>query len=176
MLARVTAMLRLFTAAQLCLIVLTFVVVYAFSFTLFFPTWHRYARLAHVGARTSGLVIAKEPKNHASIRYEYNVEGTRYEDIMTAGWMDIPTLDEVRIGQTVVVTYWPDHPSVSTPGNPYALSEYWLGPLVGAPLVFAFFLALGVALSLKGVTFAQLIAYLTNRCSRRLPAVRPHLI
>jgi Protein of unknown function (DUF3592) len=171
MFARVTAMLRLFTTAQLSLIVLTFVVVYWFSFTLFFATWHRYERLAHVGARTSGLVIAKEPKNHASIRYEYNVDGTRYEDIMTAGWMDIPTLDEIRVGQTIVVTYWPDRPSVSTPGNPHKLSEYWLGPLVGAPLVFAFFSALGVALSLKGVTFAQLITYLTNRCSQPLAAV-----
>jgi hypothetical protein len=175
MLARVKAMLRLFTAAQLCLIVLTFVVVYGFSFTLFFPTWNRYARLAHVGARTSGLVIAKEPKNHRSIRYEYNVDGTRYEDSMTAGWMDIPPLDEIRIGQAVVVTYWPDHPSVSTPGNPHTLSEYWLGPLVGAPLVFAFFLALGVALSLKGVTFAQLIAYLTTRCSQPLTVAKSEI-
>jgi hypothetical protein len=164
MLARVTAKLRLFTAAQLIWIALTFVLVYAFFFTFFFPLWHRYERLAHVGARTSGLVMAKEPKNHASIRYEYTVDGARYEGVMTAGWMGIPPLDEIRIGQTVVVTYWPERPSVSTPGNPHKLSEYWLGPLVGAPLAFAVFLALGVALSLKGVTFAQLIAYLTPLC------------
>jgi hypothetical protein len=165
MLSRAQALLRQFTRRQLLWIALTFVCVYAFFFAFFFPYWHRYERLAHVGRHTSGTIIAKEPKNHWSIRYEYAVDGTRYEDVMTAGWMDTPPLDQVRIGQSLSVTYWPESPSVSTPGNPRKLAEFWLGPLVGAPLVFGLFAAFGVALSLKGVTSAQLTAYLTKRWS-----------
>ena len=165
MLPRIRVTLRQFTAMQLLWIVLTFIGVYLFFFAFFFPLWHRYERLAHVGSHTSGRVIAKEPKNHASIRYEYSVDGVRHEGVMTAGWMDIPPLEELRLGQAVPVTYWPEHPQVSAPGNPRKLSEYWLGPLVGAPLVFGLFAAFGVALSLKGVTSARLTAYLTKRWS-----------
>ena len=169
MLSRIRATLRQFTRIQLVCIVLTFVLVYAFFFAFFFPFWYRYDRLAHVGAHTSGLVIAKEPKNHASIRYEYRVKGTRYEGTMTAGWMGIPPLEDVHIGEPLSVTYWPERP-VSTPGNPRKLREFWLGPLVGAPLVCGLFLAFGVALTLKGVTSAQVIAYLTQRSSKSYPA------
>jgi hypothetical protein len=163
MLERIRAVLRQFTMTQRLWIALTLIGVYAYFFVFFFPFWHRYERLTHVGALTSGSVIAKEPKNHASVRFEYRVDGTRYEGVMTAGWMDVPPLEEIRIGQPVSVTYWPEHPSVSTLGSARKLSEYWLGPLVGAPLVAGLFLAVGVALSLKRVTSAQLIAYVTKR-------------
>ena len=86
--------------------------------------------------------------------------------------MGIPPLEEVRIGQSVSVTCLAERPSVSTLGNPRNLAEFWLGPLVGAPLVLGLFAAFGVALSLKGVSCAQL-NFISNQ-TMELSATRPH--
>jgi len=52
-----------------------FVFVYGFFFSVIYPKWHIYSRIVHWRARTEGVITAKEPMNHAGIRYEYSVAG-----------------------------------------------------------------------------------------------------
>src|SRR6266850_3538187 len=127
-----------FTTTQLrwLLAAVVFALVYAWAFCVIFPHWHRFERVTHVGSRTSGTVVAKEPQNHLGIRYTYTVGGTRYEGSMSAGWGGIPPLEQVQIGQVISVAYWPERPSVSVPGNPGEIYASWCGLLfLVAPLM-----------------------------------------
>jgi hypothetical protein len=155
-------MLRHFSAKQLAGITAVFLATYAGFFTIFFPVCHRYECLAHIGVRTSGSVIAKEPKNHASVRYDYSVDGSRYEGTLPTGG-HIPALDTFKIGQGVAVTYCPEKPWVSVASDPEELYQAYCGLLIAVPLLFGLIAALGVAVNLKGVTLVQLTADLTRR-------------
>ena len=146
MFPRVHAAIRCsFTSAQLLWLFagILFVGVYAFFASVIFPQWHRYERIVHAGAQTSGTIIAKEPENHASIRYSYSVAGTHYEGIGASGWGGIPSLDRVQLGQTIPVTYWIEQPAVSLPGDPREMYESWCGALF---LEAPFMSLLGVAI------------------------------
>jgi hypothetical protein len=132
MFSRVGTVIRQrFTATQLRWIIaaLVFVGVYTWAFCVIFPQWRRFERVTHAGAHTSGTIVAKEPQNHASIRYAYTVDDARYEGVMTAGWGGIPSLDRVQIGDVISVAYWPEQPSVSVPGDPHEIFASWCGLL-----------------------------------------------
>ncbi len=165
MIPRIRSLLNQFTAIQLLWVTLAFIAAYIFFFAFFFPVSHRYGRLAETGAHTSGTVIAKEPKNHMSIRYAYTVAGARYEAVMSEFWLDPPRLDNFRIGQPVSVTFLPEQPWVSVPADPYKVYAYWRSLLIGVPLVFGVFFAVGVALRLNPAALSRITAYLTNRSS-----------
>jgi hypothetical protein len=92
-------MLNHFTRPQLAWIALVFVAVYTFAFALCFPSWQRYDRLSREGVQTSGSVTRKEPENHASIAYNYTVDGMDYETTANTGYAGIPPLDQIRIGR-----------------------------------------------------------------------------
>src|SRR6266481_7596911 len=70
--------------------------------------------LARSGTHATGTVTAKEPMNHASVRYEYFVGGVRYsgDPCRPPG-----QFESIRIGDPIAVTYLPDSPAVSVCGD-----------------------------------------------------------
>jgi hypothetical protein len=141
------AIRRSLTRTQLIWLIaaIFFVGIYTFFASVIFPQWHRYERIVHAGAQTSGTIIAKEPENHASIRYAYTVAGARYEGIGASGWGGIPSLERVQLGQTIPIAYWMEQPAVSLPGDPREMYESWCGALF---LVAPFMSLLGAAITI----------------------------
>src|SRR5438874_1872241 len=92
---------------------LAFLGVYLFFFSAAFSQWHDLARLANAGTRTEGVITAKEPMNHASIRYTYSADGSTFTGTGPTGWGGIPQLEQVQVGDHVPVTYWAERPSLS---------------------------------------------------------------
>ena len=126
-----------------------FVPIYAFFFSVIYPQWHTYSRIAHSGTHTEGVVTAKEPMNHAGIRYDYSVAGRLYSGSCTTGFGGIPPLEKIELGQKIPVAYFSSDPSLSVPGDPHDLYYSWCGLLfIWMPLVIAS-LALGVAFVLR---------------------------
>jgi hypothetical protein len=126
---------------------LAFLGVYLFFFFAAFSEWHDLARLAHSGHRTDGVITAKEPMNHASIRYTYSAEGSTLTGIGPTGWGGIPQLERVQIGDHIPVTYWSERPSLSFPGDPYPMFQSWCGLLfLWMPLISS---AVGIGLFLR---------------------------
>jgi hypothetical protein len=99
--------------------------VYAFFGRAVFPQWKDYERLVHSGSKIRGKVVAKEPENHQSIRYEYSVDSKIYSGSSSTGFGGLPLLSEIKIGDQIPVTYWPERPSVSLPGDPADLYSSW---------------------------------------------------
>src|ERR1700736_3964582 len=113
-----------------------FVAMYAFFFSMIYPQWHIYSRIVRSGTNTEGVVIAKEPMNHAGIRYEYSVNGHSYSGSCTTGFGGIPPLDKVELGQKIPVAYFSGDPSLSLPGDPHDLYYSWSGLLfIWLPLI-----------------------------------------
>jgi hypothetical protein len=127
-----------------------FFILYAFFATpLYFLGIRSQLALSKRGAQVVGHIVAIEPDNHQSIRYEYQVDGISYAGI-TGLW----PLKDVRIGDPVSVTYLPDQRDVSTAGTP--MVEGWWQLLFVVLPIFAGFGALfagqvGVASGKRGV-------------------------
>ncbi len=113
-----------------------FVPVYLFFFSVIYPQWHIYSRIAHSGTQTEGVITAKEPMNHAGIRYEYFSAGHSYSGSCTTGFGGIPPLEKLDLGQKIPVTYFSGDPSLSLPGDPRDLYASWTGVLfIWLPLI-----------------------------------------
>jgi hypothetical protein len=109
--------------------VVAFIVFCAFFISVAYSHWHNYERLAHAGIQTSGTVTAKEPNNHQSIRYEYSVGSTRYTGISAAGFGGLPPFDQIRVGDQIPVSFLPQRPTISLPGDPRDVYMSWSGLL-----------------------------------------------
>jgi hypothetical protein len=126
-----------------------FAPIYFFLFFAVYPQWHVYSRIAHSGIQTQGVITAKEPMNHAGIRYEYSANGRSYSGSCTTGFGGIPPLDKVNLGQKIPVTYFSGDPSLSLPGDPRDLYYSWTGLLfIWMPLVIGG-MAFSAAFALK---------------------------
>jgi hypothetical protein len=125
--------------------ILIFVGIYTLFFVAIYPKWHELERLAHAGIQTSGRVTAKEPSNHQGIRYEYRVGADTYSGISTAGFGGVPRFDQIRVGDQIAVTYWPERPTVSIAGSPDEMYGSWSGLLfIIMPLGIAIFMAIAI--------------------------------
>lgn len=105
------------------------VTIYSLFFLSFFSTWHRLERIANHGRTTSGVVVLKEPNNHESVGYEYWVETVKYLGTSPAAMNGLPAFADIRIGDTITVTYWPERPKESFGGNRsdvYATMSFFL--------------------------------------------------
>jgi hypothetical protein len=71
-------------------------------------------RLARLGVHVTGAVTAKEPMNHASVRYEYFADGVRYSGDPCGAQ---ERFDSVRVGDPIAVTYLPESPATSVCGD-----------------------------------------------------------
>jgi hypothetical protein len=90
---------------------------------------HPQLALADRGVHTTGRVVALEPKQHQSIRYQYQVGGTEHSGV----WGPWP-LQGVHVGESIEVTYLPDSPEVSVSGAPVT-KGWWFLPFVALPAV-----------------------------------------
>jgi Protein of unknown function (DUF3592) len=88
-----------------------------FALSVGFPeTWGLFRRSAEV----SGVVIDKDPKNHASVTYSYNVNSRQYVDSSNTG-DENPPFESLKTGDAVRVYYDREHPSISTLKDPQSL-------------------------------------------------------
>lgn len=78
--------------------------------------------LSHAGIRTSGKVIAKQPDNHRTIVYRYNVDGVDYTGVGSAGRGN-PDFDSLKLGDEIQVTFDPENRLLSIPGDPNPLAQ-----------------------------------------------------
>lgn len=117
-----------------------FVAIWSSMFYNMSPDWSTHQRLARSGVQVTGAVTAKEPLNHASVRYDYYVDGTRY----SGGPCSTPNFDHIRVGNPISVTYLPDSPSISVCGDAEAAYKTRSGILFIIAPSFALVGALGL--------------------------------
>jgi hypothetical protein len=79
--------------------------------------WPVYRRLAEAGVSSQASVVELLPKIHNTVRYEYRVGGRIFEGRMQS-WQPNPPLEQLRVGQPLVIYYDPQHPAQSVLGNP----------------------------------------------------------
>lgn len=76
--------------------------------------WRKYYGLARDDVATDGLITAKEPANHLSLRYSFTVNKKTFSGIESVG----NSLDTFNVGDTVRVYYLPTNPDVNCFCNP----------------------------------------------------------
>lgn len=76
-----------------------------------------YRRLVTQGIRAEGKIIELHPEHHNTARYGYLVAGQTFVG-QKQSWQPNPPLEEMRVGQTVVVYYDPESPEQSVLGDP----------------------------------------------------------
>jgi Protein of unknown function (DUF3592) len=125
----------------LCLLFGTFVgcALYSIIFHDTSGPWHTATHLLRDGEQIVGTVTAKEPMNHASVRYDYSVDGQRY----SGGPCGVSSnFDKIHVGDPIAVTYSRESPSVSVCGDANsAYSSSWGALFVVTP---AFCLLAGI--------------------------------
>ena len=75
------------------------------------------SRLSDDGVMTKGRVTKKEPENHRTIYYSYEVLGHTYSG-MGSSRNGNPDFEDISIGQEVIVFYDPQTPEISYLGYP----------------------------------------------------------
>lgn len=101
--------------------VVVFLAAYGLLSQAIFPDWTQHKSLVQRGARTVGLVTAKEPHNHQNVRYSFNVGSAQHVGVGPTGKGGLPDFARIRVGDAIPVTYLPDEPTVSLPGDPREL-------------------------------------------------------
>ncbi|HUA37127.1 MAG TPA: DUF3592 domain-containing protein [Candidatus Sulfopaludibacter sp.] len=79
--------------------------------------WPAYHRMMAAGVTGQARVIELLPKIHNTVRYEYHVGGLVFEGQMQS-WLPNPPLEQLRVGQPLVIYYDPQHPAESVLGDP----------------------------------------------------------
>lgn len=79
--------------------------------------WLKYRRLTIFGIQTEEQVTAKEPDNHKIVRYSYKVKQQIYHGAGNADRGN-PAFESIGVGDTLKVSYDPDHPNISFLGDP----------------------------------------------------------
>src|SRR5262249_39804220 len=78
--------------------------------------WQKWNGLAKYGVATNAIVDAKEPENHNFIRYSYEVNGSHYSGLGSAGGEN-PGFDELHVGDQVKIVYDSRQPEKSILGS-----------------------------------------------------------
>lgn len=95
------------------------------------PFW---TELAEHGISTKGMVTIKEPTNHATIHYTFEVAGNTYSGKGQASSGN-PEFDQLHWGDSILIVYLPSNPEFSYPGNPNLLLKNEWGAINLATLV-----------------------------------------
>ena len=139
---------------------LAFAATYLFFFYATCKQWRDLRHLVQEGVRVEGTVVAKEPENHATIRFAYVVDGERHLGQDGAGRGGVPPFEEIAIGDRLLITYWPPQPAISGAGNPAEAYVSWCG--------LVFMLMPGIS-AIMG--FAQLLGARQASLATRKPAL-----
>jgi hypothetical protein len=78
------------------------------------PLFHR---IRANGVRQQAIATKLTPEFHYTVCYEYQVDGAKFEG-QDQSWPPNPPLNEIKVGQSLVVYYDPQNPSRSVLGNP----------------------------------------------------------
>jgi hypothetical protein len=115
---------------------------------LFNPDWPEH--MTKSGQGVYGHVIAKEPENHQTVRYAYEVGETEYKGSGSGGDGN-PDFEDLSIGDQIVIYYDPVSPYRSTMSNPWnelgrSYSAIWFLTITLPifPMVFALAIYFGV--------------------------------
>lgn len=76
--------------------------------------WRRYNHIANYGQPTQATVIALLPHDHNTVQYQYQVNGQTFEGQMSPS----EPIEQMKVGQMVVVYYDAFHPEESVLGDP----------------------------------------------------------
>jgi len=87
------------------------------SVAVFWEDLLTYNQLKRSGIPAKGTVITKEPENHNSVRYSYEVGQQTYSGIGHGGSGN-PSFESLKIGDPLLVYYDPARPSFSCLGYP----------------------------------------------------------
>ncbi len=79
--------------------------------------WPAYRRIAAVGVRGQATVVELLPNIHNTVRYEYFVAGRAFQGQMQS-WQPNPSLQQLGVGEPLVIYYDPQHPEESVLGDP----------------------------------------------------------
>jgi hypothetical protein len=79
--------------------------------------WPKYHHMAAVGVSGQASVIQLLPKIHQTVRYEYRVGELEFQGRMQS-WQPNPPLEQLTVGQPLVIYYDPQHPAESVLGDP----------------------------------------------------------
>jgi hypothetical protein len=114
-----------------CLVALIAFAFYATCFNLSSHGWFAWRRLAQSGHTTVATVVKKTPENHQACYLDYLVNAHQYQVIESC---------ELRVGQSVTLTYDPTNPNFATLRDPR-------GELLGEILVPAILSAIAGTLA-----------------------------
>jgi hypothetical protein len=79
--------------------------------------WLSYLRLAMRGVLGQATAIELLPQIHNTVRYEYHVGERAFQGQMRS-WPPNPPLEQLGVGQSLVIYYDPEHPEESVLGDP----------------------------------------------------------
>lgn len=74
-------------------------------------------RLVTDGVQAQATIVELTPKIHNTVRYEYQVGSQKFEG-QGRSWRPNPPIDEIHVGQSLVIYYDPSNPSRSVLGDP----------------------------------------------------------
>ncbi len=100
--------------------------------------WTFLRRIADRGVRGEATVIGLFPKSHNTLRYEYHVAGSSFQGQTQSRAPNRP-LEQLAIGQPVVIYYDPEKPEDSVLGDPKPiLQNETISVLLAATIVPTF--------------------------------------
>ena len=97
--------------------------------------WRTYCSLATRGVRAQATILELHPEEHASARYRYRVDGRILEGQRSPSRPN-PPLDQLRVGQTVIVYCDPRFPQRSVLGDPQPILLNETGYIAAVALLF----------------------------------------
>jgi hypothetical protein len=95
------------------------------------------------GIQGPGSVIEVLPKIHNTVRYEYSVDGRAFHGAMQS-WRPNPPIEQLSVGQPLVVYHDPQHPEDSVLGDPKPMLENETGSIALAALIIPAIIVLRV--------------------------------
>jgi hypothetical protein len=93
----------------------------AFTLVLSAINLPRELELARGFGTATGTVTAKQPENHATVRYEYSVASQAYSGVATFLGPPNPPFQQLQVGRDVTVYYGLADPSKSALEDPRSL-------------------------------------------------------
>jgi hypothetical protein len=90
-----------------------------------------------------GKVTAKEPENHQTVRYIYEVNGKQFDGAGSAGRGN-PPFNEIQIGQKLVVFYNPESPEKAILGYPQMYAGSNRGGIIFCAIILPIFITIPV--------------------------------
>lgn len=103
--------------------------------------WFTYYHLVTRGVRGQATVLELLPRYHNTVSYEYNVAGQNFT-AQTQSWPPNPPLEQLAVGQAVVIYYDPVHPDRSVLGDPRLILKNETMSVALAAFILPTFIAL----------------------------------